>query len=166
MKTVITILASLLLWCGCSSVEGPSVSLVNVRFTQATALETTAVFTLRLNNEQPSAVKFSGGIHKIYLNGLFVGEGLEDQAVEVPRLGSMTHEVTVHMSNLALATRIKAILEAKSFDYRIKSVFHGITPSGKWRSTSEGKLDLKDFQPTPAPASVPTPPAAPASEPK
>ncbi len=155
MKTTLTLFACLLLWCGCSSVEGPSVSLVNVQFTQATALETTTIFTMRLNNEQPAPVKFSGGVHKIYLNGLYVGEGLVDQAVEVPRLGSITHDVTVHLSNLALVTRIKSIIEAKSFEYKIKSVFHGVSPSGRWHSTSEGRLDIKDFQPTPPPASVP-----------
>ena len=160
MKTALTFLASLLLWCGCSRIEGPSVSLVNVQFTQATALETTAVFTLRLNNEQPAPVKFSGGVHKIYLNGLYVGAGLVDQALEVPRLGSVTHDVTVHLSNLALVTRFKAIIEAKSFEYKIKSVFHGVSPSGKWHSVSDGRLDVKDFQPTPPSAPVP------ATEPK
>ncbi len=130
-----------------------------MRFQDATALETTAVFTLRVSNESPAAVQFNGEVHKIYLNGLYVGKGLSDQTVTVPRLGTATHEVTVHLSNLALATRLKAILESQGFDYRIHSTFYGESWFSRMRSENAGKLELKDFTPsletTNAPASAP-----------
>lgn len=148
MKQIFTLLAVIGLLCGCGGgAPGPTVSLVNLRFEDVTALETTATFTLRLSNESPQPVKLTGEVHKIYLNDLYIGKGLSDQIVEVPRLGTVTHEVKVHLSNLALATRIKSIIESKSFSYRIASVFHGDSRLSRMRSESTGKLELKDLLP-------------------
>lgn len=150
MKTFATFTALLLLAVGCQTVPGPSVSLVNVQFTDATVLESNGRFTLRFNNEQPEALRLRGGVHKIYLNGLYVGEGLSSEPIELPGLNSTTQAVEVHMSNLRLATRIKPIIEARVFDYRIESVLYPAA-GGRLRSRSEGRLDLRDFQPTPPP---------------
>ncbi len=138
MKTFFALVAVAGWLGGCGGASGPSVSLVNLRFQDATVLETTAVFTLRLSNESPAAVQFNGEGHTIYLNGLYVGKGLSDQTVAVPRLGTATHEVTVHLSNLALATRLKAILESKGFDYRIRSTFYGKSWLSRMQSESPG----------------------------
>jgi LEA14-like dessication related protein len=135
---------------GCATQPGPHVNLVNVRFTEATPLETMALFTLRLSNESPEAMQLDGGVHKIYVNGLYVGEGLNGDPLELPRLGTATQDVTVHLNNIRMATRIKPIIEGRSFDYRIKSVVYSVSPSGRLRSESEGRLDLRDFQPSPA----------------
>jgi hypothetical protein len=97
-------------------------------------------------------MKFTGAAHRIYLNGLYVGSGFSSEPVQVPRLGSVTQPVTVHLSNLVLATRIKSVIESKSFSYRIESVFYGESWLSRTRSMSEGRLDLKDFTPTPEPA--------------
>jgi len=148
MKTGIGLLALLGLLCGCGgSSPGPGVNLVTLRFEAATALETTAVFVLRLENETASPIKFSGAVHKIYLNDLYVGKGLSDVALEVPRLNTVTQAVTVHLNNLALATRLKSIIESESFSYRIESVFHGDSWLSRRRSESAGQLALKDFVP-------------------
>jgi len=150
MKTLflgLTCLTSIL--CGCATQPGPRVSLVNVRFTEATTFETTALFTVRLSNESPDVMRLDGGTHKIYLNGLYVGEGLNNEPLELPRLATVTQDLTVHLNNLLLATRIKPIIESQSFDYRIRSVLYGKSPSGHLRSDNVGRLDLKDFQPTP-----------------
>ncbi len=155
MKRLLPLLLLSLL-AGCASGPGPAVTLVNVQFTQATAFETTAQFTLRLNNSAPGPVSIDGAVHRIYINGLYVGEGLDNTALTIPRLTSATQPVTVHLNNLALATRIKAMIEARSFDYVIQSTFYGRSPSGRLKTRSEGRLDLRDFQPTPAP-----PPRAP-----
>ena len=111
-------------------------------------METTADFVLRLSNDSPEAKKFMGSAHKIYINGLYVGKGLSDQSIEVPRLGTVTQAVTVHLNNLALATRIKAVIEAKSFDYKVQSTFFGDSMFSRMRSETNGKLDLNDFTPT------------------
>jgi len=153
MKTLFSLAACALLACGCSrQTPGLSVRLTNVRFENVTVFETTAVFTLRLNNETPKPMKFTGAAHKIYLNGLYIGSGLSSEPLEVPRLGSVTQPVTVHLSNIAMATRIKPIIESRSFDYRVQSVFYGESWLGRMHAENEGRLDLKDFTPTPEPA--------------
>lgn len=147
MKTLFSLLVVGLL-CGCGGGSpGPSVSLINLRFEDATALETTAVFTLRLSNESPQPVPIEGEVHKIYLNGVYLGKGLSDEKLEVPRLATVTHEVKVHLSNLALVTRFKSIIETKTFEYRIESVFHGKSMFSRLTSESSGKLELKDLVP-------------------
>jgi LEA14-like dessication related protein len=156
MRIFVCFLTSVVLLCGCASRSGPSVSLVNVRFANVTALETTAIFTLRLSNEKPEPIQLSGAVHKFYFNGRYVGDGLTGASIEVPCLGTLTNDVTMHLSNLALTTRFKTMIESRSFDYRIQSVFHGGDKSSRMRTKSEGRLDLKDFTPTPTPANVPT----------
>ena len=148
-------LAAVLLLAGCAAAPGPAVTLVTVKFQKATALETTAVFTIRLSNDAPEARQFTGSAHKIYLNGLYVGKGLTDATNEVPRLGTVTQDITVHLSNLALATRLKSILEAERFEYRIQSTFYGKGMFGRLSSETEGKLELKDFTPTPGQTNLP-----------
>ena len=156
MGRMFGLIACAALLCGCARQDGPSVNLVSVRFQNATALETTATFTLRLSNDEPEPRQFTGSAHKIYLNGLYVGKGLNDQTVDVPRLGTVTQDLTVHLSNLALATRIKPVIESKRFDYRIQSVFYGKGAFNRTSSESEGRLDLNDFTPTPKSSSTNT----------
>jgi LEA14-like dessication related protein len=132
-----------LLLCGCQT--SPKVSLVSAHFQAATMLETTAVFTLRLENDETSRLEITGAAHKIYLNGLYVGEGLSDAMLTVPRLSSITNDVTMHLSNLALATRIKSSVESKQVDYRIQSTFYGKSWLGRTHSESTGRLNLQDF---------------------
>lgn len=157
-------MAGALLLCGCGRNNGPSVNLVTLHFKEATMMETTADFVLRLSNDSPEAQKFTGSVHKLYINGLYVGKGLSDQSIEVPRLGTVTQAVTVHLNNLALATRIKAVIEARSFDYKVQSTFYGDSMFSRRRSETSGRLDLKDFTPTETsetnepPAEVQTPP--------
>jgi LEA14-like dessication related protein len=147
MKIFFSLMITAMVLVGCGGSPGPSVSLVTMKFEDATALETTAKFTLRLSNENTEPVHITGAVHKIYLNGLYLGKGLSDQTLDVPRLGTMTNDVTVHLSNLALVTRLKSIIESKTFEYRVISTFHGKSWSSRMRSESVGKLELKDLVP-------------------
>ena len=146
MKLFFIFIAGSLLFCGCKT--SPKVSLVSARFQAATILETTSVFTLRLENDSPSPLEITGAAHKIYLNGLYVGEGLSDAMITLPRLSSITNDVTLHLSNLALATRVKSAVESKQVDYRIQSTFYSKSWLGRTRSESTGRLNLQDFMPT------------------
>jgi LEA14-like dessication related protein len=166
MKRIISLLACLpFLICGCGSKSTTTVNIVNVQFKDITAFETTATFTLRFSNEKPEPVRLTGGVHKIYMNGLYVGKGLSSEALELPRLGTAMQDVTVHLSNIALATRLKPIIESQSFDYRVQSTLYGKSWFNRMHSVSEGRLDLKDFTPTPSPEketnSLATPPQQP-----
>jgi LEA14-like dessication related protein len=172
MKKLFPLLALAALLASCGRNTGPAVNLVSVHFQSATALETTATFTLRVSNEQPEPQTFSGSVHKIYLNGLYVGKGLCDAAITVPRLATVTNDVTVHLSNLALITRIKSVVEAKAIDCRIQSIFYGKSAFRRQTSETIGKLALADFMPNEsatnaAPAEVPaeTPVEIPATNP-
>ncbi|HEU5070837.1 MAG TPA: LEA type 2 family protein [Verrucomicrobiae bacterium] len=152
MKTLCALLAAAGLLAGCASLPSPEVSLVNVQFSDATAFETTVRFTLRLANETPDTLVLNGGVHKIYVNGLYVGQGLSNEALSLPRLATGTQTVTVHLSNLRLASRLKPLIESKAFAYRIKSTLYATQPAGTIHAISEGHLDLREFQPTRPPA--------------
>ena len=152
MKPLALSLAFILLACGCGRpTQSLSVNLVSVHFDKATPFETTATFILRLSNESPDAMTFTGSAHKIYLNGLYVGSGLSADSLEVPRLSSVTNAVVMHLNNLALATRVKSMIEAKTIDCRIQSVFYGKSWFSRRQTVTDGKLDLNDFTPTPGP---------------
>ena len=168
MKKVLSLIAGVALLAGCSRNDGPAVNLVTLHFKDATVMETTTDFVLRLSNDAPEARKFTGSAHKIYINGLYVGKGLSADAIEVPRLGTVTQAVTVHLNNLALATRIKSVIEAKRFEYKVQSTFFGDSMFSRFRSETTGKLDLKNFTPTetnepPAQVRQPAPVAEPAA---
>ncbi len=129
------------------------VSLVNVQFENATVLETTARFTVRLQNASPEPFLMEGGEHKIYINGHYIGKGLANTSVVVPRLSSVTQPVEVYLRNLSMAARIKPIIESKSMDYKIKSTLY-VRMNDHARTlnvANEGRLDLRDFQPEPKP---------------
>lgn len=143
--------------CGCATfrhAEGLDVTIVNLQFTQATVLETTAIFTVRLENENPNPVMFTGGVHKFYLNGFFVGKGLVSDTAEVPRFSSVTQPVTVHLRNFSVAARLKSIIEAQTVEYRVSSVLYRQQGDRTIRSrlSSEGQLSLRDFRPGLTPA--------------
>lgn len=140
-----------------------SVNLVNVHFDRATAFETTATFTFRLNNESPEPRQFTGSSHKIYLNGLYVGSGLTGDPLELPRLSSVTNAVIMHLNNLALATRVKSVIESKAIDCQIQSVFYGRSWLSRAHAESNGKLDLSDFTPAQPPAGQSPAPTSPRS---
>ncbi len=138
---------ALLLLFGCSgllSVEPPEVSLVDLQFTDLTMFETTGEFTVRLSNENPEPVIIDGGVYHLYLNGLRVGKGLSDRRIELPRLGTGTDRVTLHVSNLALATRLVELMKEPVLDYRIKTRLYLVRPYGRRRISTEheGRIDL------------------------
>jgi len=156
LGTLLALGAAVLGCGGCASfqrLEGVSVSVVNVALLEATVLETSAVFTVRLENESPEAIGLQGGVHKFYLDGVYLGQGLSNEILPLPRLSSVTQQVTVHLRNLALARRVKPILEQRRFGYRVESVLYLEQGGrrGRARIANGGELDLREFQPTSRP---------------
>ena len=134
---------------GCASrgdSGGLSVRLANLRFIGATAFETTAVFTIRVQNESASPIRLKGAVPRVTLNGLKIGDGVTNEGLELPALSSTTQDVEVHFSNLRLATRIRSQMESQVFDYSLDSTLHGVGVFGSRRVKNEGRLDLKEFQ--------------------
>lgn len=143
---------------GCASFQPSAdltVSLVNARLVEATVWETTAVFTVRLENERAEDIRLEGGVHKFYLDGVYIGQGLSNERLSVPRLASVTQQVTVHLRNLSLARRVKPILEQRTVAYRMDSLLY-VERAGRTarvRSANSGQLDLREFQPSRPPGS-------------
>jgi len=138
-------LAAALLLAGCTTVQPPAVSLVNVQLGAATALETNAQFTLRLTNQTPEPLRLNGGAFKIYLDGHFVGDGVSAEAITLPRFSSGTMTASVHLSHWRLASLIRPLIEARRFDYRITGKLYATEPAGTIRVSEEGRLDLNQF---------------------
>lgn len=103
---LLSLLALALVLAACATTRAPDtfeVSLADVRFTDATALETTGVFVIRVQNQSPEALQCNGAVHKVMLNGIRVGSGVHKETLALDRLSDGTQTVTVRFGNLALA---------------------------------------------------------------
>ncbi len=138
-----------LFFAGCSTPR-PSeiiVTLVDIRPTSATVLESTAVLTLRLTSENIAPLGFSGSSHKLYLNGDFVGRAVSDEPFGIPPLNSVTREVTVHIENLSLLRQLIAVRNTQTASYRLDNVLYQTIYEEKseMKSRSQGSIDLRSF---------------------
>jgi len=144
-------LAAVLL-CSCATLryaENLNVSITNIGFGVSTLFETTLNVTVRIANETATPLVVEGGVHKVYLNGLYVGEGLSNETLEIQRLSSATQTIETHLQNLSLLTRVRGILDSQRVDYRIVSTIYVREngQSNRFRIARDGALDLKQFQP-------------------
>ena len=120
-------LAAALLVPGCATPQEDGafdVSLVNItapRDGGGGLGEAALNFTIRLQNGSPEALKVTGGSHKIYLNDVYVGQGLSNQESEVPRLATTTQDVAVHLSTFRLIRSFHRMFESKTVSYRLES---------------------------------------------
>jgi LEA14-like dessication related protein len=134
---------------GCAStepVEPPGVTLVDLDIVDATLFESTLDVAVRISNDNPEPIIIDGAVIKLELNGIKVGKGASDERLELPRLDSVVRRVELHMNHLALATRIKGIIEAKVLNYAVTGKVYVVRPSGSVRGMSfesRGKLDLR-----------------------
>ena len=138
-----------LLGSGCTSVPSPEtfdVSVVNLTTGDATIWETTLVFSVRLQNATPEPILVAGGAHKIYLNGTYVGQGLSNELVEVPRLGTSTQSITVHMKNFTLLRKLLELQQNPTASYRVEStIYSGGVMGRRYRAQKEGSIDLRNL---------------------
>lgn len=134
----------------CSLLNGgmvkPDVTIADVRFGDLTLFETTAEFKVRITNPNDFPLRLNGASHSISLNDLTIGTGTSNESIEVPRLGSAVQTVTVHMSNLSLLRRIQTLVEAKDFDYEIRSTLYPAGGFGLRRITVEehGRVNVAE----------------------
>lgn len=118
---------ALLLLAGCATPQEDGtfdVSLVNIsapRDGGGGLGEAALNFTVRLQNGSPEGLKVTGGSHRIYLNDVYVGQGLSNQETEVPRLATTTQEVAVHLSTFRLARSFHRMFESQTVSYRLES---------------------------------------------
>jgi LEA14-like dessication related protein len=132
---------------GCSSFKltGVTVSLVDIKPAEATALESSAVLTLRYSNENVIPIGLSGSSHKIYLNGSYVGKALSKDPVGLAALTSTTQDVTVRFENLALMRQFVAMRERQTAAYKIESVLYVTSGEEELniKTSNSGSVDLR-----------------------
>lgn len=149
MRGILLLVIAAVAVSGCVTtdpMEPPGVTLVDLDIVDATLFESTLDVAVRISNDNPEPVVIDGAVIKLELNGIKVGKGASDERVELPRLGSVVRRVELHMNHLAMATRIKGIIEAKVLDYGVTGKVYVVRPSGSVRGMSfesRGQLDLR-----------------------
>ena len=139
------------LFTACATVEpgpGLEVTLIDLGFGEVTVLETTLLCTIRIQNPTPVPLQLEGAVHKLYLNGAYIGQGTVSETTEVPRLSSTTQTAKVYLSNLSLVHRLRPIVETQKVDYQLKSTFYARDDqrSRRLSTEAEGGLSLNDFK--------------------
>lgn len=147
---------------GCTStasLEPPGVTLVDLEFVDATVFESTLDVTLRLSNDNPEPLTLDGAVIKLELDGRSIGKGAMAERTEIPRFGSVVEHLEMHLNHIAVASKIKGVIERKIVDYAVTGKVYVMTPSGGIRRLpidSRGTLDLRgggplEFQDDPPP---------------
>ncbi len=140
-----------LLFSSCATVPDDTdfdVTLVNVDSSHGSEGEVEFVFTVRLQNATPDPIVLRGAAHKIYLDGVYIGQGLNGETIEVPRLGTVTQKVTVHLSTFRLMRAAFRIYSSHQVSYKINSTLYGGGSTSRTRRLSkEGSVDLNTLVP-------------------
>jgi len=139
---------------GCVTPPDPEsfdVTLVNLAGGNATIWETEAVVTVRLQNATPNDITVTGARHKIYLNGTYVGQGLSSESVTVPRLGTTTQDIAVHLKNFTVVRKLIGMQETRVAAYKVQSTIYGSSVGGfsrSFRAMKEGSVSLDQLLPS------------------
>jgi LEA14-like dessication related protein len=135
--------------CLASCASGPrlagiTVQLVDLRPADMTLLETRAVMTLRYVNENVIALGLSGGSHRLFINGKYVGKGVSNAPVGLAAMSAVTQDVTINLENGALLSQLASAAREGAVHYRLESVL--IQRLGDRRNdmktSYEGSIDL------------------------
>ncbi len=135
---------------GCASLSRSteaSVSVTNLRPLHASLFETSAELTVRYANETVRPLSLAGSVHRLYLNGSYVGRAVSNEAVTIPGLSTTTQTVTIHLENLSLIRKLRQLPGARVIAYRLDSHLHpAASPETAGRAalklSSAGELDL------------------------
>jgi LEA14-like dessication related protein len=149
LRPVVALLLSLgIFGAGCATFSragGVGVTVVDIRPTQASLLETAVSLTLRLTNEAMEPLALAGSSHRLYLNDSYVGRAVSNERVAIPQLGTATQTVTVYLENLTLVRKATELSRAPKIAYRLESRLHPAEGAGfgSIKATTTGELDLR-----------------------
>lgn len=135
---------------GCSSLRGvepPEVSLVNLAAGDVTMFESAGVAHLRIENANPTPITIDGGVHRLYIDGVKVGQAMDGSRITVPRFGSEVLATPMRLNNFQLARVITGMAKAGRFDYKVQSTLY-IEREGrkhKLKSSRTGELNFNDM---------------------
>lgn len=148
-----TLVIALIASVGCVStdpLDPPEVTLVDLDFVDATVFESTLNVAVRISNDNPEPLILDGAVIKLQLSGRNFGKGATSERIEIPRFSSVVHWLEMHLSHIAVATKIQGIIESKTVDYGIRGKVYVITPSGSTKRLpieKQGTIDLRGKQP-------------------
>lgn len=151
-------LASFLGACATNRVEeNVDLRLVDLQLEGITVLETSAVFTFRIQNRLSEPLTIEGGEHKIYLNLRYIGSGVSNETLIIPRLSEGIQTVKIRLTNLATVKRVADAIASKHTTYRIESVIYAKDQgqSVHVAIARRGDLKLKSVPPPAAPRRAP-----------
>ena len=135
---------------GCLSstgLEPPTLTLTDLAVVDATLFETTLDVAVRISNDNPEALLVDGVVVKLELDGRRVGKGSSPERAEIPRFGSAVQRLEIHLNNLAVAARLRSILESSTVDWGLAGKVWVASSSGRVRALpfeSRGRLDLRE----------------------
>ena len=152
----------MVLLAGCATSPDGSdfdVTLVNVRggADGGGVGEAALTFTVHIQNASPESAVLTGASHRIYLNGLYLGQGLSNEQVDVARLATAQQEVTVFLSTFKLARAGYRVYRQQNVDYQVRSTLYTLEGGRSRRRTvtHEGTLDLRGLNLPPLPPGSP-----------
>jgi LEA14-like dessication related protein len=124
-----------------------SVSVVDLKPTDASLLESRAILTVRYTNESIAPLGYSGSSHKLYLNGHYVGKGVANTPFGVPPLNSVTQDIPVQFENMALVRQMLDVGKSQVISYTLESVLFQTIAEDKFeiKTRAQGSLDLHAF---------------------
>jgi LEA14-like dessication related protein len=116
-------LIPLIALAGCSSIERASlhVSIADISVADASVSGDEATITLDVANEELFPAVVESDIHKIYVDGLFIGEATGDESYALPTLGVARRVLKVRITDPAAAAKLKAAIRAGGGDYKVES---------------------------------------------
>lgn len=134
---------------GCRTIPaqnpGLDINLADIRFLSSTALETTAVVSLRLSNESPDPIHVRGGTHRLRLNNIEFGKILSSDELEIPPFSHTTVDASLQISHLRIAARFQTLTQARVFDYELKSYVYLRNPNRRVNLNKAETLDLRSI---------------------
>lgn len=125
------LLLPLLAGCATLDLVRPAVSLADIRLADVSLLETTVVLTLRIDNGNRFPLALEGAVYDLSIDGERIGRGSSSAPLDVPRLGSATHDITLHLRNSEVLRALRNALSGGGVDYRIEARHWVDTPLGR-----------------------------------
>ena len=106
--------------------------------------------TLRIDNGSPVSLPFAGSAHEIIINGTRLGQALSEDAIMIPRLGTETLTVHLHLNALRMTQALYRMYQDQNFQYEILSTLYpgsqGMFSGRGWRTQTSGTLNPDQFQ--------------------
>ncbi|HKB91889.1 MAG TPA: LEA type 2 family protein [Opitutaceae bacterium] len=123
---------------------GLSARVTAIRIDNITEAHTKLLLTIRYDNENIIPVGISRAVHKLSLNGTYIGQGIGTQALGFPPTSNASQEIVIVIDNRALAAQLPALLISGRLTYRLESEFTVPTYGADHRikHVKEGVIEL------------------------